>query len=540
MTPPALSRISDFAAHWARHRPDGEAVVLRDVRWTHAELGRRVDAMARALLAAGVGRGDRVALLSPPHPDFWVGFLASASIGAIWLGLNPRHTRDELQYVLSDAEPGVVLARTRLGSRDYRDDLAALRTAVPGIRRLVVLGGDPLPEGAEAVEAFLAMGHAILEDALEAARERVTGADPALIVYTSGTTGRPKGALLPHRGLVRCSLVQAATWPAEPLRVLNNLPINHIGCVGDLACYALVGGGTQVFMEGFEPDAILPTLARERVTVWGQIPAMFTLTLAGREAQRSATDLSSLQWIVWSGSAAPRDLARELLAICPRVALSYGMTETVGSITYASGITDLDILSETIGWPAPAYEVRVARPDGTAADLDEPGEIQTRGEHIMLGYWRRPGATAETIDATGWLHTGDIGVRQANGTIRLVGRMREVFKSGGYNIYPREVELALEAHPLVRLAAVLGVPDPVYGEVGHAFVMPRPGTHLTAEVLRQHCRERLANYKVPKSFTIADELPLLPVGKIDKQALRAATAGTRLSPPPASPPLPPP
>jgi acyl-CoA synthetase (AMP-forming)/AMP-acid ligase II len=528
VTRPALRLISDYAAWWAAERPEAEAVVLGELRWSYAEMSRRVDEAARALMAAGVARGDRVATLSTPHPDYFVTFLATCSIGAIWVGLNPRYTLRELAYVVGDAEPSVIFARAHLGDRDYRDDLEALRNEYPSVRRLVILRGDPLPTGGETFEAFLA-GAAKVSDADLMARRRATEpADAALIVYTSGTTGQPKGAMVPHRGLVTCSLVQQGVWVVDPLRILNNLPINHIGCVGDISSFALVGGGTMVFMESFEPATIPAVIERERLTCWGQVPAMFAMTLQAAgpgDGPAGGADLSSLQLIVWSGSAAPRDLIAALARICPRLSSSYGLTESVGSLTYAAGTSDLDILADTIGWPSPAYEFRIARPDGTEASVGEAGEIQTRGSHIMLGYWRRPEATREAIDSDGWLHTGDLAVRRPDGAIALVGRLKEMFKSGGYNVYPREIEIVLESHPAVQLAAVLGVPDPVYAEVGHAFVMVGQGANITEEMLREHCKSRLANYKVPKRFTIRSDLPLLPIGKIDKQGLRAGMDG---------------
>ena len=202
------------------------------------------------------------------------------------------------------------------------------------------------------------------------------------------------------------------------------------------------------------------------------------------------------------------------------VATSFGMTETTGSVTYTQPDDDLDTLSETVGRPDPHFEVRIARPDGAPVAPGEEGEIQVRGEHIMLGYWRRPEATAAAIDADGWLHTGDVALLRPDGNFALRGRMSEMYKSGGENVYPREVEQVLEAHGAVALAAVLGVRDPLYGEVGHAYVIRRPGSDPTEDELRAFCRERLVNFKVPKRIVVADALPMLPIGKIDKVALR--------------------
>jgi fatty-acyl-CoA synthase len=516
--PPLLDRISDYVEWHALHRPDAEAMVLDDARCTYAQLKHRVEATARALIAAGVEHGDRVATLATPHPDFWVIFLATASIGAIWVGLNPRYQLDELRYVVSDSEPCVLLTRTRIGERDYAAELAALRAETASLQHLVVLGGDPLVENAIPISAFYDAGAQVSSAALAARREAVDTLDPALIVYTSGSTGRPKGALLLHHGLTRCSRNQMRYWDADPVRVVNFLPINHIGCVGDVSAWTLVAGGCIVFMEKFDAAGSMELAVRERCTVWGGVPTTILMTLAlPRFAQ---FDLSALQLIVWSGAAAPEELVRRLRTVCPRLSNAYGMTETVGSVTFAGPCDDVDLLANSVGHPVPDYEFCILGPDGQPVPRGGAGEICVRGEFVMRGYWRRPEDTAAAIDAAGWLHTGDVGVEREDGAIRLVGRLREMFKSGGYNVYPREVEQVLETVRGVAMAAVVALPDAVYGEVGHAFVLRDPTTQVETEELEAACRQRLANYKIPKRFIIEKELPMLPIGKLDKRRLR--------------------
>jgi acyl-CoA synthetase (AMP-forming)/AMP-acid ligase II len=232
-----------------------------------------------------------------------------------------------------------------------------------------------------------------------------------------------------------------------------------------------------------------------------------------------------VQLIIWEGAAAPADLVETLRAKCPAVANAYGMTETVGSVTFTYDSDDIDVLANTVGWPVPEYLVRIAGPDGQPAVPGTPGEVQVKGGFVTRGYWNRPDATEALFTSDGWLRTGDQAVERSDGAYRLIGRLKEMYKSGGYNVYPREIEQVLEGHPDVAMAAVIGVPDPLYQEVGHAFVLPHPERVLTAAVLERLCRDRLANYKVPKRFTITSGLPLLPVGKIDKQALRRRSAG---------------
>lgn len=518
--PPQLARISDYVDWYAARQPGVEAMVLGQERYDYARLQARVDSIARALIAAGIGHGDRVATLSTPHPDFWAIFLATASIGAIWVGLNPRYQLDEYRYIIGDSGPVLLFARTRIDEREFAGDLRALMAECSSLRRLVTLDeGLPVP-AAETMQQFLQHGSTVSRMTLDACRAGVVETDPALIVYTSGTTGRPKGALLPHCGLTQCSRVQMRYWRADPVRVVNFLPINHIGCVGDLSAWCLVAGGCIVFMEKFDAAGSIELTVSERCTVWGGVPTTILMTLSLPEFEHH--DLSELQLIIWSGAAAPEELVRRLGRIVPRLSNSYGATETIGSVTFVEPTDDVGLLANSVGHPVPDYEFRLTDRDGRVVSVGEAGEICVRGKFIMRGYWQRPRETAETIDADGWLHTGDLAVERPDGAIRLVGRLKEMFKSGGYNIYPREIEQVLEGCPGVAMAAVVPVPDPVFGEVGHAYVLREPGATLDVDTLLATCRAQLANYKVPKRLVIEDELPLLPIGKLDKVRLREA------------------
>lgn len=288
--------------------------------------------------------------------------------------------------------------------------------------------------------------------------------------------------------------------------------------MGDMCSYVLVTGGTSSFMETFDPVGIIKLIEREQITGWGQVPTMFQITVAQPEYQKA--DLSSLQTVVWGGASAPKALLETLSRTGAHLATSFGMTETTGSVTYTAADADFDELADTVGAPDPRFEVRIARPDGTSVEAGEEGEIQVRGDHIMIEYWRRPEATAETIDIQGWLHTEDVALLRPDGNYTIRGRLSEMFKSGGENVYPREVEGAIEAHKAVALAAVFGVPDPLYGEVGRAYVIREPGSDPSEVELLAFCRQHLVNFKVPKSIIIRDMLPFLPIGKVDKVELR--------------------
>jgi acyl-CoA synthetase (AMP-forming)/AMP-acid ligase II len=514
-----LARISDCPAEIARRFPGREAAVLGDCRLTYAELAQAVDRCARALLTAGVGKGDRVAMLSTPRPEYLIVFLATIRIGAIWSGLNPVHQLDEVRTVVEDCRPRLLFAFARLRGRDNAALLTALRDGCPFIERLVTFDGRIRDDSATSYDAFMEAGAAVSHAAYAAAVDAVRPEDVAMIIHTSGSTGRPKGAMITHRNLAHCAAVQLRLLPVAPLRALCNLPVSHVACSSDIAAYALAGGGTLVFQERFDPAEVLALIARERVTWMLQVPAMFQRILA--VPGRARFDTASLQVVLFEGAPMPRDMIAQLQALGGRVFTTWGLTEATCSVTYTGPDDDLDVLAETVGRVAPTYELRIADAEGRPVPDGETGEVLVRGACVMAGYYGRPAATATAIDAEGWLHSGDLGRLDADGRLRLVGRRRDMFKSGGYNIYPREIESVLEAHPAVALAAVVAVPDALYHEVGWAFVIRRPGAAPDAVALAAFCRERLANYKVPKRFVVRDALPMLAIGKIDKAALQA-------------------
>ncbi|MCC6929122.1 MAG: AMP-binding protein [Gemmatimonadaceae bacterium] len=525
LPPPVVARLSEWVTWYAARTPNAESVVCRDERLTYAELLQRVDDTARALLRGGVQRGDRVATLATPSIDFWVTFLATVSIGGIWLGLNPRYRVDELAYVVGDAEPSILFARTQAGGRQYHDEIEAMRRAAPSIANVVALDADAAngANGAsayESVQKFVAAGRDVPDEALAKARIPGDGREPCLLVYTSGSTGRPKGALLHHTGIVAFSLEQNRCWPLRNQRFLNYLPINHVGCVIDLSVPTLAAGGCLVFMEQFSPDGALELTVRERVNCLGSVPTVFQMQLA--LPNFADYDLSAIELIIWEGAAMPVEVIERLRAICPRLATNYGMTETTSAITIVEPTDELDILANSVGHAFPGVEIRLVDEDGTVVAPGHPGEVQVRSIYNLLGYWRRPEATAAAFTGDGFFRTGDVAEQRADGRYRLVGRLKEMYKSGGYNVYPREVEDVIHSHPDVIMAAVVARPDPLWDEVGVAFVVAKAG--LTANALAEYCRTRLANYKLPKSFVLCDALPLLPIGKVDKVALTRRAA----------------
>ena len=301
--------------------------------------------------------------------------------------------------------------------------------------------------------------------------------------------------------------------------MLNFLPINHIGCVVDLSTPCLTAGGTIAFMEQFDAAASVRAIETERLTAAFSVPSVFALQAALPEFD--TVDQSSLQLAVWEGAAIPSDTLERLAAVAPRLATNYSLTEAL-AITIVEPTVDRDVLLQSVGFPFPEVEVRLIDADGHDVADGEGGEIVARSPYLFSGYWRQPETTAAAFTPDGFFRTGDLAVRRPDGRYRIVGRLKEMYKSGGYNVYPREVEAAIEEHPAVALAAVVAAPDPLWQEVGVAYVTlnaaAEPGD------LAEWCRARLANYKVPKRFFVEPELPLLPIGKVDKVALRERAA----------------
>ncbi|MBU2604221.1 MAG: acyl--CoA ligase [Actinobacteria bacterium] len=474
-----------------------------DCQLTYADLKYQVDRAAWWLHSLGVRRGGVIAILAPPSIDFLCLHLAAASLSIATLGLNPKYTRRELDFVIGDARPDLIFSCRTFRGKDVSPRLEG--------RDVIWLPAEPAPRSEPA--------GALAEDEqclLDAVRASVAPQDTALIVYTSGSTGQPKGAQISHAALVHAARARCIAWPVTPFRILSNLPINHIGGAGDIPCMALVAGGSQHIMESFDATETLAFMTEQNVTVWYQVPTMFQLVLDGIPGAKPAHVTAS----IWSGGQASAELGRRLADMSEFVATDYSMTESVGPISLSGLLRDVDFVTQTSGFPPSDREVRIVDLETEAScSPGRDGEIRIRDAFLMSGYLNRPDATKSAMDADGWFRTGDIGHFREDGALVITGRMSGMFKSGGYNVYPQEIEQVLEAHPQIASAAVVSIADPVYTQVGWAYVVPRQSADISLDDLKAWCRDRLANYKIPKRFHISSQLPMLPVGKIDRARL---------------------
>ena len=498
--------------------PSALAAVDGDERLSFAELDARIDAYAKALLGLGVARGDRVAMLTPPSLDFWVALHAATSIGAIWVGVNPRYQHRDFAHLLEDSAPAVLLAVSPFDERDYCAELRPLLpTACP-----IVCHGAPTA-GALDLNAVLAAGTDVTDADLAAARALVDPEDAAVIVYTSGTTGRPKGAMLSHRAIVSSARANAAWMGAADLaRSVCAAPVNHVGAINNICMNVLAAGGALLFHPRVDLPALAALSRREKPTYLVSSPTGFAMMMSNPRGVSER--LGATRLIVFGGAMTALPVLEQIAPFGARLSSVYGQTESCGIITHTDPADALAVHAETIGKPLAGAEARIVGADGAPVPDGETGEIQIRGPHVMSGYFRNPRATAEAFTADGYLRTGDLGLRRPDGNLVFVGRLKEMFKSGGYNVYPVEVEQAICEHPAVALAAVVAIDHPTFQEVGMAFVETRPGATVTGDELRDFLKARIANYKVPKAFEILAELPKLPNSKIDKMSLREQAA----------------
>ncbi len=467
----------------ARVDPAAEACSDPGRAISYADLAAEIDGVAADLIARGVKPGDRVGFLANPGIRFWAHFLGAVKAGAVWFGLNPKYKPAELARTISDAKPALVQYDPDLVDAD---GFAAMRNAY-------VCPIESLP-------AEPPLSRTPIKDHSDADV-------PCLLVFTSGSSGRPKGALINQKALIRAAEIRCAAWAKGPFRTLANLPINHIGCVGDHGCTTVFSGGMLAFQPRYDAAGGLDLIAEKKLNFFFQVPAQLEMALVQQDKQ--PRDLSSLSLVAWSGGAASEALVTNLDRRFPgRIATDYSSTESVGAITLTKPGTPADQLIGMAGFSVPERPLT----------LSDAGEVLIPVQDVFSGYLGNPEATEAAL-AVGYLHTGDIGEwRSSDGALRLVGRMSDMFKSGGYNVYPREIEIALESLPGITRAAVIAIPDDTWGEVGCAYIEVSQDALVTPETVIAD-REHLANYKVPKSVILLPTLPLLSIGKVDKKAL---------------------
>ncbi|MDX2157393.1 MAG: AMP-binding protein [Hyphomicrobiaceae bacterium] len=516
-----------------RDRP-ALVVSQQGVRWTWGELAARVDAFAAGLLALGLEPGDRVGIWSPNNAEWVVTQFATAKAGLILVNINPSYRLAELEYALNKVGCRALITATRFKASDYVGMVASLApelaasapgrlaaVKLPELRTVIQVGG-PTVAGAIPFASVAGLAGEAERGRLQELARTLQFDDPINIQFTSGTTGLPKGATLTHHNILNNGFfIGERMHYTEHDKVCIPVPLYHcFGMViGNLAC--LTHGSTIVLPgEGLDPLATLRTVAEERCTSLYGVPTMFIAELDHPEF--ASFDLTSLRTGMMAGSPCPIEVMRRCVKDMnlTEMTIGYGMTETSPVQTMTLIGDPIEKQTGTVGCAMAHVEIKIVDGDGRLVPRGMPGEICARGYSVMLGYWNDPERTAEVIDSSGWMHTGDLATMDTDGYCNIVGRIKDMVIRGGENVYPREIEEFLYRHPAILDVQVFGVPDARYGEELCAWIRRRPGQMLDEAEIKAFCQGQIAHYKVPRYVRFVDEFPMTVTGKVQKFIMR--------------------
>lgn len=509
--------VAEVLAQRAAEDPRHTAVALGDRRMTYGQLEAQASSLAAALHELGIEAGDRIALNLPNWPEFVVSVFAAAKLGATIVPLNPKYTTPELQYMLRHSESVVVVTAEVWGGVDYLARFENFLTSLPDLQYVVSVGEEDLwyDDRIYQFEDLLSSG-----EGREFPRPAVHPDEQIFaILYTSGTMGKPKGVSLTHTNLLSTAAATADAIDLGPedvvfgLTTLFNIFGLAPGVLGTLAA-----GASLVLQEDQDPAKALEIVERERVSVYHGVPTSFVLDL--HEPSLRERRLSSIRTGIVAGAPVAEDLVlriqRELV---PDLRIAYGLTETGSTISITRAEDPPGERVATVGRPLEGTEVTVLDLDGSPLPIESVGEVAVRGPGVMVGYYRQPSETAHAFTEEGYFLTGDLGMVDEEGYLHILGRRKEMIIRGGFNVYPREVEDRLHAHPAVLDVAVVGLPDEVLGEVACACIVPVEGAIVTGEEIKEFCREVMADYKIPDLVRFLDSFPMTGSGKVRRVEL---------------------
>ena len=504
---------------------DREALVDGDRRWSFSEVIKAVESAARSFIALGLQHGDRLAIWAPNSAEWIFSALGAQIVGGVLVPINTRFKGSEAAYVLNHSGAKFLLCDNKFLGQNYAQELRDSRIALPSLEHVIDFSGATDAQ-CTPWQDFLAQGHSVPLAAVHERERKIMPSDLCDIIFTSGTTGKPKGVMSRHDQTIRVFTEWSSiVGLSESDRYLIVNPFFHtFGYkAGFLAC--LLSGATMIPVPMFDVPTVLKIVSQEKITALPGPPTLYLSIL--NHPERNNFDLSSLRLAVTGSAAVPVEMIRRMRQELTFTVIltAYGLTESTGTITMCRADDDPLTISTTSGRAISDVEVRVVDQNNLEVARGTAGEIICRGYNVMPGYFENPEATAQAIDTDGFLHTGDIGIMDANGYLAITDRIKDMFIVGGFNAYPAEIENTLLTHPSIAQVAVVGQPDDRLGEVGHAFVVLRTEQTVSEQELIEWSRQCMANYKVPRHITFVDLLPLNASGKVLKYELRARTLG---------------
>ena len=502
---------------------DREALVDGDRRWSFSEVVKAVESAARSFIALGLHHGDRLAIWAPNSAEWIFSALGAQIVGGVLVPINTRFKGSEAAYVLNHSGAKFLLCDNKFLGRNYAQELRDSRIALPSLEHIIDFSGATDAQ-CTPWQDFLAQGHSVPLAEVHERERKIMPSDLCDIIFTSGTTGKPKGVMSRHDQTIRVFTEWSSiVGLSESDRYLIVNPFFHtFGYkAGFLAC--LLSGATMIPVPMFDVPTVLKIVNREKITALPGPPTLYLSIL--NHPERNNFDLSSLRLAVTGSAAVPVEMIRRMRQELTFTVIltAYGLTESTGTITMCRADDDPLTISTTSGRAISDVEVRVVDQNNLEVARGMAGEIICRGYNVMPGYFENPEATAQAIDTDGFLHTGDIGIMDANGYLAITDRIKDMFIVGGFNAYPAEIENTLLTHPSIAQVAVVGQPDDRLGEVGHAFVVLRTEQTVSEQELIDWSRQCMANYKVPRHITFVELLPLNASGKVLKYELRART-----------------
>ncbi|MCK4600467.1 long-chain-fatty-acid--CoA ligase [Candidatus Bipolaricaulota bacterium] len=519
-----MRTLSQVLSETTRAFPQRNAIIDQGCKISYQELNERVNQLARGLIELGVQKGEKVGLWMPNGPKWVIAYFAIARIGAVVVPMNTRYKSHEVYYILQNSEATTLFIADTFVGIDYRKMIGEVRENLPGLKHIIISG----KKGSDmhTFDEVVALGVLHLEDKKIDKREAICNPrDNVFILYTSGTTGNPKGAMLSHHNIAEnARQVTQVLHTSEKDTFLLAVPFFHcFGCVMGIMG-AITWGASLVPMSVFKAKEALELIEEEEVSILYGVPTMFVLELEEYRKGKddgSQYDVSSLRTGIMAGAPCPVEVMRGTMEeFGCNVSIAYGLTEASPVITMTRFDDSLERRVETVGKALPGIEVKITDDDRWSLPPGEMGELTCRGYNVMLGYYKMPGKTAEVIDEEGWLYSGDLATVDEEGYVKIVGRKKDMLITGGFNVYPAEIEEYLFTHPKVQNVSVVGVPDEVMGEVAIAHIIPREGMTIDPQEIVGYCMGKIANFKVPRYVEIMDEFPMTQSGKIQKFRLR--------------------